>query len=120
MKVGILFVTRLKLTRAHHSLLTETAKENFSKQAVEFLDHHGTFEIKNYFINSGNEWSQMQETIDEINNNNFDVIMLWTCPGVDKMQHFNKDFKAFFTKGIEKSQARKLHYTNGWLSEINS
>ena len=120
MKVGILHVTRMKVTPEQHELLTSTSGEVITKYAEKaFSTNVNNEEIKNFFINSGNDWMQMREIIQEINSKKLDIFLLWMTPGVAKMPHFSKDLVSFVIENSQRAPVANLFKRDNHMSFLS-
>ena len=117
MRVAILHVSRMKLTNENHQLLTAESKGIIEKYIEDHLSSKvENTSIHNYFINSGNCWSQMKEIIEEINQKKFDGFFLFMTGSASDLHYFNKDFLDSTHTHLKKTPICNLIYTKGYLS----
>ena len=121
MKVAVLHITRMKITSAQHEILTDTSQDVITKYVKNAFSKEVEKEkIHGYFINSGHDWKQMREIIEDINAKNYDAFMLWMTPGVTKMPLFSKDIVSFINSTLVKTKLANLHYSGGYMCFLSA
>lgn len=120
MKVAILHITRIKVKPDQHALLVETSGSVFTKYAQKALAVSSDIEIKNFFINSGDDWQQMRKLIEGIQSKKPDAFLLWMTPGVVKMPLFSKDLVSFVSENIKRPPMANLFYQEGHMSFLSA
>lgn len=85
MKVAVLHVTRMKVTTEQYELLTVTSNVAVTKHMKGLIQWDEPAVFHNYFINSGQTWDEVKQTITEINNHNYDGLLVWMTPGANKL-----------------------------------
>ena len=118
MKVAVLHVTRMKVTTEQYGLLTESSNVAITKYVASNTSETEAIVFHNYFINSGQWWYEVKDVIDEINQQNYEGLLLWLTPGVTTLDIYSKKIVEFVIANSKTKSKFNLFQQNGLLGPL--
>lgn len=118
MKVAVLHVTRMKVTPEQYGLLTESSNVAITKYVASNTSETEAIVFHNYFINSGQWWYEVKDVIDEINQQNYEGLLLWLTPGVTTLDIYSKKIVEFVIANSKTKSKFNLFQQNGLLGPL--
>ena len=118
MKVAVLHVTRMKVTTEQYGLLTESSNVAITKYVASNTSETETIVFHNYFINSGQTWDEVKAAIEEINQQNYEGLLLWLTPGVTKLNFYGQQIVEFVIANSKTKSEFNLFQQNGLLGPL--
>lgn len=118
MKVAVLHVTRMKVTTEQYGLLTESSNVAITKYVASNTSETEAIVFHNYFINSGQTWDEVKAAIEEINQQNYEGLLLWLTPGVTKLNFYGQQIVEFVIANSKTKSKFNLFQQNGLLGPL--
>ena len=118
MKVAVLHVTRTKVTPEQYDLLTESSNVAITKYVASNTSETEAIVFHNYFINSGQTWGEVKAAIEEINQQNYEGLLLWLTPGVAKLNFYGQQVVEFVIANSKTKSEFNLFQQNGLLGPL--
>ena len=118
MKVAVLHVTRMKVTTEQYGLLTESSNVAITKYVASNTSETEAIVFHNYFINSGQTWDEVKAAIEEINQQNYEGLLLWLTPGVTKLNFYGQQIVEFVIANSKTKSEFNLFQQNGLLGPL--
>lgn len=118
MKVAVLHVTRTKVTPEQYDLLTESSNVAITKYVASNTSETEAIVFHNYFINSGQTWDEVKAAIEEINQQNYEGLLLWLTPGVAKLNFYGQQVVEFVIANSKTKSEFNLFQQNGLLGPL--
>ena len=118
MKVAVLHVTRMKVTTEQYGLLTESSNVAITKYVASNTSETEAIVFHNYFINSGQTWDEVKAAIEEINQQNYEGLLLWLTPGVTKLNFYGQQIVEFVIANSKTKSKFNLLQQNGLLGPL--
>ena len=118
MKVAVLHVTRTKVTPEQYGLLTESSNVAITKYVASNTSETEAIVFHNYFINSGQTWDEVKAAIEEINQQNYEGLLLWLTPGVTKLNFYGQRIVEFVILNSKTKSKFNLFQQNGLLGPL--
>lgn len=118
MKVAVLHVTRMKVTTEQYGLLTESSNVAITKYVASNTSETEAIVFHNYFINSGQTWDEVKAAIEEINQQNYEGLLLWLTPGVAKLNFYGQQIVEFVIANSKTKSEFNLFQQNGLLGPL--
>ena len=118
MKVAVLHVTRTKVTPEQYGLLTESSNVAITKYVASNTSETEAIVFHNYFINSGQTWDEVKAAIEEINQQNYEGLLLWLTPGVTKLNFYGQQIVEFVIANSKTKSEFNLFQQNGLLGPL--
>lgn len=118
MKVAVLHVTRMKVTTEQYDLLTESSNVAITKYVASNTSETEAIVFHNYFINSGQTWDEVKAAIEEINQQNYEGLLLWLTPGVTKLNFYGQQIVEFVIANSKTKSEFNLFQQNGLLGPL--
>ena len=118
MKVAVLHVTRMRVTTEQYDLLTESSNVAITKYVASNTSETEAIVFHNYFINSGQTWDEVKAAIEEINQQNYEGLLLWLTPGVTKLNFYGQQIVEFVIANSKTKSEFNLFQQNGLLGPL--
>ena len=118
MKVAVLHVTRTKVTPEQYGLLTESSNVAITKYVASNTSETEAIVFHNFFINSGQTWDEVKAVIEEINQQNYEGLLLWLTPGVTKLNFYGQQIVEFVIANSKTKSKFNLFQQNGLLGPL--
>ena len=118
MKVAVLHVTRTKVTPEQYGLLTESSNVAITKYVASNTSETEAIVFHNYFINSGQTWDEVKAAIEEINQQNYEGLILWLTPDVVKLKFYGQRIVEFVIANSKTKSKFNLFQQNGLLGPL--
>ena len=118
MKVAVLHVTRMKVTTEQYDLLTESSNVAITKYVASNTSETEAIVFHNFFINSGQTWDEVKAAIEEINQQNYEGLLLWLTPGVTKLNFYGQQIVEFVIANSKTKSEFNLFQQNGLLGPL--
>ena len=118
MKVAVLHVTRMKVTTEQYGLLTESSNVAITKYVASNTSETEAIVFHNYFINSGQTWDEVKAAIEEINQQNYEGLILWLTPDVVKLKFYGQQIVEFVIANSKTKSEFNLFQQNGLLGPL--
>ena len=118
MKVAVLHVTRTKVTPEQYDLLTESSNVAITKYVASNTSETEAIVFHNFFINSGQTWDEVKAVIEEINQQNYEGLLLWLTPGVTKLNFYGQQIVEFVIANSKTKSEFNLFQQNGLLGPL--
>ena len=118
MKVAVLHVTRTKVTPEQYGLLTESSNVAITKYVASNTSETEAIVFHNFFINSGQTWDEVKAVIEEINQQNYEGLLLWLTPGVTKLNFYGQQIVEFVILNSKTKSEFNLFQQNGLLGPL--
>ena len=118
MKVAVLHVTRTKVTPEQYDLLTESSNVAITKYVASNTSETEAIVFHNFFINSGQTWDEVKAVIEEINQQNYEGLLLWLTPGVAKLNFYGQQVVEFVIANSKTKSEFNLFQQNGLLGPL--